>query len=281
MHQDPAVLHYTNLETYQGGESPYKIATIYLNRPAQANAFDGEMLTSIKEKLDTIKGDKRVRLVLFQGTGTHFSGGADLHWMLNAAERSYEHNLVEASKLTDMLETLSELDVPTIAMVKGAAIGGAVGIVACCDFAIAAESATFSLNEAQLGLIPAVVLPYVNRKTSCGQLRRHVLGGKAFGAQDAKDFGLVQVVTKCRDLESVVRSEINQLLQASPEAQGSYKRLQKYLSNNSYQQGPYTAAAIAIARASDFGQSGLRCFLQNEPAPWVCRLPDQAQVIIG
>ena len=281
MSNQPAYLRYIDLESRDGSKSPYRIACMVLNRPQQANCFNGEMLDCLVEKLKEVKDDKSVRLLLFQGEGKHFSAGADLNWMKQSAAMSYEENLHESTKLTDMFETLSYMEIPTVAIVQGGTYGGGVGIVACCDFAIASDEAKFCLSEAKIGLIPAVVLPYLNRKTACGQLRRHILGGRPFSAAEAKDFGLVQVTSSKPDLEKAVREEVNQLLVASPEAQGSYKRLQKYLSNHSYQQGPYTAAAIAIARASDFGQSGLNAFLEKKDAPWICRLPETEPIVQG
>lgn len=277
--QEPAYLDYVPLVTKDGSPSPYKMASLVIHRPHKANAFDRAMLEKVTALLEQVKKDKSIRLLVFQGTGKHFTGGADLSWMLESAKMSHAENLAEATKLTTMFEALSWMDIPTVAVVRGAVYGIGVGIVACCDFAIADESATFSLNEALIGLIPAVVLPYVNRKVDCGQLRRHVLGGKSFSGPDARDYRLVQVLAAANDLGHTVKGELNQLLMASPEAQGSYKRLQKYLGNNSYQQGPFTAAAIAIARASDFGQVGLRCYLQNEPAPWLCQIPEDHEIL--
>lgn len=281
MSKQPAYLKFHTLRTIDDQPTPYRVASIVLNRPLQANAFCGDMLVAIHRELLKVKEDKSIRMLLFQGAGEHFSAGADLNWMKETATQgSYEDNVAEASKLTEMFETLSELEVPTMCIVKGAAYGGGVGIVACCDFTIATETAQFCLSEAKIGLLPAVVLPYVNRKTVCGQLRRHVLGGRVFNANDAKDFGLIQIQSGCEELEQKVIDEVNQILEASPEAQASYKRLQKYLSNHSYKQGPYTAAATAIARASDFGQLGLTAFLEKKTAPWVCKLAEGEPVIV-
>ena len=280
MENREAYLKFTELETMEGESSPYKIASLILNRPKQANCFTGQMLDCITAELEKVKSDKSIRLLLFQGAGRHFSAGADLNWMVETAQLGHQQNIEEATKLTNMFETLSKLEIPTIAVVKGGTYGGGVGIVACCDFAIATETAKFCLSEVKIGLLPAVVLPYLNRKTQCGQLRRHVLGGKDFGPEQAKEFGLIQINTMSNNLEDTLRQEINQLLIASPEAQAAYKGLQKHLSNHSYQQGPYTAAAIAIARASDFGQSGLKAFLEKKTAPWVCKLPHAANVMV-
>jgi len=279
MEKQAAYLKFFELSTPKGEKSPYQIATIVLNRPKQANSFNGEMLDCITHELEKIKNDKSIRLLIFQGAGKHFSAGADLNWMKETAQLSYEENLSEANKLTSMFETLSLLDIPTIAVVTGGTYGGGVGIVACCDFAIATETAKFCLSEVKIGLLPAVVLPYLNRKTQCGQLRRHVLGGKDFGAKQAKEFGLIQVETSANNIEASLHQEVNQLLVASPEAQASYKTLQKHLSNHSYQQGPYTAAAIAMARASDFGKAGLNSFLQKSEAPWLCKLPEETLLL--
>ena len=280
MKDQPAYLKYHKLRTQDGQATPYQVASIILNRPKRANAFCGEMLVAIQQQLLKVKEDKSIRMLIFQGAGRNFSAGADLNWMKETSALSYEENVAEASKLTEMFETLSHLEIPTMCIVEGASYGGGVGIVACCDFTIAIDSASFCLSEVKIGLLPAVVLPYINRKTICGQLRRHVLGGRVFSAEDAKEFGLIQVHTQKESLEKVVQDEVNQILVASPEAQASYKRLQKYLGNHSYQQGPYTTAAIAIARASDFGQMGLNAYLEKKPAPWVCRIAEDETIVV-
>ncbi len=273
MSQQPVYLQYFDLENFNGEKSKYRVASLVINRPDSANAFNGDILISLKEKLDEIDQRSDIRALLIQGSGKHFSAGADLNWMKESAQLSYEENVEESNKLTGMYETIQQLSIPTIAVVKGATYGGGVGIVASCDFAIATETARFCLSEVNIGLLPAVVLPYLSRKMECGQLRRNVLGGRVFNMEEAFQYGLIQKQANSKDLNNVISEEVNQLLGASPEAQGSYKRLQRYLSDHSYSQGPYTAAAISIARASDFGQAGLNAFFKKEKAPWCNRLP--------
>lgn len=274
-----AYLHYTPLASQSGRESEFRLATLVLNRPDAANAFSGELLVRITELLEEVKADSSVRLLTLQGSGKHFSAGADLMWMKESAQLKYEGNLAEAKKLSTMFESLASLKVPTLAVVKGAVFGGAVGLLAACDYAFADESAKVCLSEAKIGLIPAVILPYLQRKIAPVVLHRMAMGSPILLADQLLKIGLVQEVSSGAKLETLVRAEINALLQTSPEAQAAYKKLWSELTLG-VQNVDVTANAIATIRASAMGQHGLQSFFKKETPDWVLQLPEKQPVLI-
>lgn len=269
---DSAYLKFTALLREDATPAPEIVATLVLNRPASANAFSGDLLSRITALLREVAQRPEVRLLVLQGAGKHFSAGADLAWMQEAARLDYAGNLAEAEKLRVMFETLAHLPIPTLALVKGAAYGGAVGLVAACDYAIAFENAKFSLSEAKIGLLPAVILPYLARKIPAGLLHRQVLTARVFAAQEAQSMGLIQMLVTPEDVEQKLKEEIESLLLASPEAQTRYKDLFNDLSRKAWQQGPLTVEAIAQTRASPMGQAGLQAFFEKKSPPWGRRL---------
>ena len=274
-----AYLHYTPLVFPNGRESELRLATLVLNRPDAANAFSGELLVRITELLEEVKADPSVRLLTLQGSGKHFSAGADLLWMKESAQLKYEGNLAEAKKLSTMFESLASLKIPTMAIVKGAVFGGAVGLLAACDYAFADESAKVCLSEAKIGLIPAVILPYLQRKIAPAVLHRMAMGSPILLSEQLLKIGLVQDVASGNKLEGLVRTEINALLQTSPEAQAAYKRLWSELTPG-IQDVEVTANAIATIRASAMGQHGLHSFFKKETPDWVLQLPERLPVLI-
>jgi methylglutaconyl-CoA hydratase len=253
------------------------VAELALNRPDAANAFNAAMIRELIAHIDAVGQAARrgeCRALLLRGRGKHFSAGADLAWMQAAAKLTYEGNIQDAEQLTHLFEGLVNLPVPTLAVATGAVYGGAVGLVAACDWAVAAGSAKFCLSEVKLGLLPAVILPYLARKMRPGQLRRHGLSGRIFTAVEAAEYGLVEVVADEPALAATVRAELGTLLQAGPEAQAAFKALHHYVQQDGGKQGEHTAAAIAKARTSAAGQAGLAAFFAKTPPPWVRRLGD-------
>jgi len=164
------------------------------------------------------------------------------------------------------------LPIPTIAAIKGAVYGGGIGLVACCDFAIAHSSAQFCLSEARLGLIPAVIFPYLGRKMKPGQLRRLSLSAKIFSAEEALQYGLIEVLAG-ETFDAVLRSEINNILSCGPDAQKSLKQLYSTLRQSNFKQSDITQEAIAEARTSPEGQAGLTAFFEKTTPPWLTTLP--------
>lgn len=275
-----AYLHYTPLLNKAGDEVEARVATLVLNRPDAANAFSGDLLVRITQLLEEVKADPSVRILTLQGSGKHFSAGADLLWMKESAQLEYEGNLAEAKKLNAMFESLSSLQIPTIAIVKGAVFGGAVGLLAACDYAFAEDTAKVCLSEAKIGLIPAVILPYLQKKIAPANLHRMAMSSPILLADQILKIGLVQEVASSTNLEVLVRKEINALLQTSPEAQSAYKKLWADLSSPTQIEG-VTASAIATIRASKMGQHGLQSFFKKEAPDWILHIPENASVLVS
>lgn len=247
-----------------------RIARLELNRPEQANAFSFAMMVEITDHIKALTLMSDVRALVITGSGKHFSGGADLNWMKTSAKLSYDENIKDASKLLEMFDSLANLAIPKIALIRGAAYGGAVGMIACCDYAIAAEDAKFCLSEVKLGLLPAVIAPYLLRKMKSGMLKRFALTGMVFSARDAFDSGLVEIVTDSPDQK--LAEELNLLLACSPSAQISINQLFTALRENALRQSHHTVEAIAKARTGKDGQDGLSCFFSKTEPPWLRKL---------
>lgn len=248
------------------------VAVLSLHRPQAANAFNGEMVQELTTHLNTAAKNARCRLLVLKGTGRNFCAGADLNWMKDFAALNFAQNVAEAKVLSNMYEALYHFPRPTIAVVQGAAYGGAVGLVAACDTAIATEDARFCLSEVRVGLIPAVILPYVAKKISTGQMQRHTLSGRVFKAAEAKEFGLVQQVCAPLLLAKLLEEGINQFLLASPEAQAMAKLLYHELQNDGFSQSEKTADAIAKIRTSSGGQAGIKAFFNKQKPSWALEL---------
>ena len=267
---------WTTLDLDESGNS--KAGVLILDRPDTANAFSGAMLDAITETIRNAVSDPSLRFLIISGRGKHFCAGADLGWMQESARLSHQANLADAARLTNMFEAVANFPRPTIALVRGAAYGGAVGLIACCDIVIATETSRFCLSEAKLGLIPAVIMPYLARRFSPGPLRRAALTSRVFDAQEAKTAGLVDVVVEGGDLDDALRTEIKHVLEAGPIAQSAVKKLLDQVREQSGRQGDYTAQAIASARTGSEGQAGLKAFFSKSPSPWVIKISDEFKI---
>lgn len=246
-------------------------ATITLNRPEMHNAFDDYVISSLTDELKRLERDKSVRVVLLAARGKSFSSGADLNWMRRMADYSFEENLTDAMGLAELMKTLANLAKPTIAVVQGAAIGGGVGLVACCDIAIASENVSFCLSEVKLGLIPAVISPYVAAAIGSRATRRYFLTAERFDAAEAHRLGLVHEVVKPEELNARVDQLSHLLLQNGPYAMASVKALVtevalSYLDDDLIAD---TAERIAEIRASDEGREGLTAYLEKRKPNWI------------
>ncbi len=268
---------HTRLEFKSLENSDSTVGVLTLNRPQQANAFSMQMMDEITFHMGTVSKRKDCRVLLIVGAGKHFSGGADLGWMQSSAKLSYNENVKDSHRLSVMFEAVANIEIPTVAVVKGAVFGGGVGLVAACDFAIAHKDAKFCLSEARLGLLPAVIAPYLCRKIPTGQLRRLALSAKNFSAAEALTFGLIEVVAE-NDLEVVVRQELQQLLNCSSDAQRSIKVLFDRLRLETNSQIDATVSAIAKARTGSDGQAGVEAFFAKQPAPWTAAVPDSFSI---
>lgn len=242
------------------------VVTITLNRQSVHNAFDDIMITELTEHLRSCNKDPTVRVILLASLGKCFSAGADINWMREKAKSKSSENLADALKLATLMETLDTLEKPTIARVQGPAYGGGVGLVACCDVAIGTPKALFRFSEVRLGLIPAVISPYVIRTMGARHARRYFQTAEPIEANAAVSLGLLHVVVPETKLDEQVADCVTALLAAGPNALKQSKKLvQLQQPENSLQ---ITANMIANARASDEGKEGVLAFLEKRQPQW-------------
>lgn len=251
-------------------DGPLGILT--LNRPDRHNAFDEQLIEELTLGLDELEANPEVRVVVISAVGKSFCAGADLHWMKRAAAFTPEENLIDAKKLAELMRTLNDLKKPTVARVQGPAYGGGVGLVACCDIALATFDAQFALTEVKLGLIPAVISPYVIAKLGEKYARRFFLTAERFSASEAYRIGLVhEIVPDETGLDEAVGEIVNILLQNSPSAMTAAKQLVSTVASQpvSGMLIDYTAQAITRQRASPEGREGISAFLEKRKPAWV------------
>lgn len=249
------------------------VARVELNRPDKHNAFNAEIIAALTNALQSLDRDAKVRVVVLTGAGKSFSAGADLNWMKSMANYSEAENLEDSLKLAELMQVLDNLRKPTIARVNGHVFGGGVGLVACCDIAISVEGAKFALSEVKLGLVPAVISPYVIAAIGERHARRFFLTAEAMVAPVAQSIGLVHEVVPDGELDAAVEKEINLLLQGGPEAQAAAKHLVRQVCHHDDNAEAHlkksTAELIAQIRVSDEGQEGLSAFLEKRKPRWV------------
>ena len=246
------------------------VATIRLNRPDVHNAFDDVLIATLTAELRRIDLLPQVRVIVLAANGKSFSAGADLNWMRRMATYSREENLRDALALAALMRTLDGMTKPTVARVHGAAFGGGVGLVACCDIAIAGSAAVFSLSEVRLGLIPAVISPYVIAAIGEREARRYFLTAERFGAMEARRIGLVHEVVEDRALDEAVARFAGYLLQGGPQALAAAKKLIADLSRRPMSDAlaDEIAQRIAAIRVEREGQEGLAAFVDKRGPDW-------------
>ncbi|GAB7223417.1 enoyl-CoA hydratase-related protein [Vibrio owensii] len=249
----------------------FGVATLTLNRTEKHNAFDACMIDLLIHRLDYLALRTDVRCLVLRGNGKHFSSGADLNWMKSMASSTRKQNLEDAQNLARLMHTLDAFPQPTIAVVQGSAFGGALGLICCCDIAIAADDANFCLSEVKLGLVPATISPYVMRAMGNRQARRYILSAEVINATKAEKFGIVHEVHKLDKIEVVVESLVDSLLLNSPDAMRKAKALCHQCHQNPIdgQLIQYTSQLIADIRVSPQGQDGLQAFLEKREPGWI------------
>jgi methylglutaconyl-CoA hydratase len=249
------------------------VARIELNRPEVHNAFDGALIQSLTETLKALESIREVRVLVLTGRGTSFSAGADLNWMRSMAKASEAENLADALKLAELMRTLAFHPKPTIARVNGNAFGGGVGLVACCDLAIAQRAARFGLTETKLGLVPAVISPYVIAAIGARHARRLFQTAEIFSAALAERIDLVHQVVEEADLDAAVEEQCALLRRGGPQAVATAKQLVQSITGRTREDQERidrsTAALIARLRVSSEGQEGLSAFLDKRKANWI------------
>ena len=247
------------------------VGSITLDRPDRHNAFDDGLIGELIAVLDRLAVDSSVRVVVLRAEGKSFSAGADLNWMRRMADYDQAQNQADAMQLARLMQCLNGLPKPTIARVQGAAFGGGVGLVACCDIALAGKRALFCLSEVKLGLIPAVISPYVVRAIGERAARRYMLSAERFDALQARLLGLVHEVVDDDALDTRLEELVTILLESGPAAQAAAKNLILDVAGKPIDPDliENTARRIAAIRASGEGREGLSAFLEKRKPDWM------------
>ena len=248
------------------------VGILTLNKPKRHNAFDEQLIAEITVGLQELESDERVRAVVLSSTGKSFCAGADLGWMKRAADYTPEENLRDANRLAELMATLNELAKPTIARVQGAAYGGGVGLIAACDIAVGTYDALFTLSEVKLGIVPAVISPYVLAAIGERYSRRYMLTAERFSAAEAYRIGLLhELVPGEEQLDEAIAEILESLLANGPHAQAECKELIRVVAGQPIdaQTIEETAQRITRVRASPEGREGLAAFLEKRAPNWL------------
>jgi methylglutaconyl-CoA hydratase len=240
-----------------------------LNRPEVRNAFNEGVITELTWWADAVSSDRTVRAVVIAGAGPVFCAGADLEWMRRVAGFSYDQNVEDAHDFARLFLTLDRLPMPVVGRIQGAALGGGAGLAAICDIVVAAADAQFGFTEVKLGLIPAVIAPFVIAKIGRSAARELFLTGIRFDATRAKALGLVHAVVPAADLDAAVTEYLQELASSAPDAVCAAKRLVADVGRrNASDVASLCADAIAARRASEEGREGIAAFLEKRPPRW-------------
>lgn len=248
------------------------VAVITLNRPEVHNAFNALVIERLNDILDELRGADGVRVVLLEGAGKNFSAGADLEWMRAAADYTHGDNLEDARALAGMLNRLHTLPQPTVALVTGAARGGGVGLIAACDMAIATRDASFAFTEAKLGMIPAIISPFVIRTIGERAARRYFLTAETFDADEAYRLGLVQWIVESKEAMAQESERlVTQIFQNGPNALHAVKDLIQAVAARTDYEGilDNTAHRLADIRATEEAKEGVAAFLEKRKPSWI------------
>lgn len=248
------------------------VREIRLDRASVHNAFDDRLIAEMTRALELAAADASVRALVLSGSGSTFSAGADLNWMRAMAGASEAGNREDSLRLARLMRTLNFLPKPTLARVNGSAYGGGIGLIACCDIAIGVEGAKFSLSEAKLGLVPAVISPYVIAAIGLRHARRLFVSAEVFDAVEAQRIGLLHQVVAADQLDATVERNLHFLRKCGPLAQAEAKQLAMRVSGSTLESAERldveNAALIARLRVSTEGQEGLAAFLDKRAPAW-------------
>lgn len=256
---------YTRIDISRQGP----VAVLTLARPDLHNAFDAAMVGELRAAFTELGADPAVRAVVLTGAGASFCAGADLTWMQASLEWSREENMADAGELAAMLDAAWSLPKPLLGRINGAALGGGAGLVACCDIAVALETARFGFSEVKLGLVPAVIAQYVVPKIGVSHARALFVSGERFTAERAFEIGLIHAISDAQGLDATVTSLVGRLLSSAPGAVGAAKRVVDAVwSLERAAARAFVIETIAAARTGPEGQEGLRAFLEKRTPDW-------------
>jgi methylglutaconyl-CoA hydratase len=243
---------------------------VILNRPELHNAFNDEMIAEVTETFQNIN-TKKFQLVVLRAEGKSFCAGADLNWMKSMIDYTQAQNLQDSQKLAAMFRAINDCPLPVLAICHGSALGGGVGVISACDYVLASDSALFGLTEVRLGLLPAVISPFVIAKIGESHARAYFMSGERFSAKEAYQIGLVHKVVT--DIETEAKNVIESFLKAAPQAAMIAKQLARTvvsnLNNSSFDLTKYTCELIAQKRVSQEGQEGMKALLEKRQPNWM------------
>lgn len=246
------------------------VARLTLSRPEVRNAFDDELILQVTAAAQALAADRNARVVVLQGEGKVFCAGADLAWMARMVEYSREENALDSSRMAIMFKALNALPLPVVARVQGAALGGGAGLAAVSDIVVAADDAVFGFTEVKLGILPAVISPYVLAKIGASAARELFLTGARFSAAHAREIRLVHHVVPAAELDDRVDTVVRELLTSGPRAMGIAKALIAQIACELPEDViGLTSDAIARQRVSTEGQEGLKAFLGKRKPKWI------------
>ncbi len=248
------------------------IARVVLARPEVRNAFNAELIGALHAAFVTLGGDPEVRAIVLAGDGKAFCGGADVHWMRAALELTAQENVRDAERMSEMFRAIDRCPKPVIGRIHGAALGGGAGLAAVCDIVVSSADTIFGFTETKLGIIPAVISPFVLAKVGASAMRALCLSGQRFDAARAERIGLVHEVVEPAELDARVEALEIEFATAGPGAIAATKRLLAEVSDTGYSESKaLTARAIADQRTTPEGQEGLRAFLERRTPAWVAK----------
>lgn len=247
---------------------------ISLNRPELHNAFNAKLIKDLTQLFISFEQDSNIRLIVLQGEGKSFCAGADLNWMKSMVSYTEEENFKDSNDLFAMFEAINTVSVPVISKVSGAALGGGIGLVAASDYVLAADNSKFGLTEVRLGLVPAVISPFVINKIGESYARAYFLSGERFSARRAYEIGLVHDVVSQSEIETKLESIVKSFLKAGPIASKVSKKLIAGVSHSDKSNLPkdhssFTCGEIARLRISDEGQEGMNALLEKRKPNWM------------
>lgn len=243
------------------------VARVTLCRPEVRNAFNADVIEQLHAVFTRIRIADDVRAIVLAGEGSVFCGGADINWMRASLDLTLDDNVADAQRMSDMFRAIDNCPKPVIGRVQGAALGGGAGLAAVCDIVISADDAIYGFTEVKLGIIPAVISPFVLDKIGASHARALFLTGERFGAERARQIGLIHEVVPASALDAAVDARLGELHSAGPQAVAAAKLLVRRVLDNAYDDTrAITSQAIARQRTSAEGQEGLRAFLERRKA---------------
>lgn len=249
------------------------VGTVTLNRPEIHNAFNDQVISELTQFFTENRENPDLRLIVLTGAGKSFCAGADLNWMKAMKNYSFDENVADSKRMNDMFHAINTFPKPIIAKVNGAALGGGTGLISCCDFVIASDRAKLGFTEVKLGILPAVISPYVIAKIGESQARANFLCGRRFDAHKAKELGLVHEVVPPEELDQKTEEVVGEFLSAGPKASCLAKDLVFNVLDKKNQGAnavsDYTTKFIAEVRASDEGQEGMSALLDKRKPNWI------------